>query len=196
MEYKGYYALFYLKRRSNPQRWRATPVDREYRWWVSYLNTTRADLLKRVYEWRPYSDAFYRKVVNDPEAIVVLPAHAPELYVDFATSLGGSVEYFTRRVTTPAGEKLRVRVPVIAFPGEVSAYKHVLYAATLAATKNPTLYAGRLAEAIAKRPTWSDMFGLACCDRFLEVRGPGYSSNGYWWVVRIGRAFRVIAGLD
>lgn len=198
-EYKGYYAVFYLKKRSRTHKWLSDPVEREYRWWIAYFCTTPSGLEKRMFAWKPFGKkgrGFYKRVVNDPEAQVVLPAHSPRYYLEFTSMLGGEVKEYTRRVRVVEGGKIRrvlIKIPVIRFRGESDMYKHVLYSATLATVRNPSLYAPRIAVEILRRPAWSEMLGLGCCDRFREVRYSKYTSNGVWWVLRIGAAFTVLS---
>lgn len=198
-EYKKYYATFYLKKRSKARRWLSDPVEREYRWWIAYFCTTRSDMERRMSAWRPYggrSRGFYRHVVDDPEAEAVLPAHSPSYYLEFAGMLGGEVTEHVREVRVIEGRKnrkIQVSIPVIKFENVGDMYKHILFSATLATFRNPSLYAPRVAVEILRRPSWSEMLGLGCTDRFREVRSANYTSTGFWWVLRIGMAFNILS---
>lgn len=199
-EYKKYLAVFYLKRRSHSKPWIQDPLLRHYRWYIAYYNTTESDVEDRILRGVIFgrkSRAFTKQVLTDGELELLLPSHSPDFYVEFARELGGEVRHYKRRVRLPGMRRRQsVQIPVIVFSGETQAHLHMLFSATVATFRNPSLYVKSVGGEILRRRSWSDWLGLGCADRFKEMRHSNYTSAGYRWVLRIGKAFRYLVGLS
>lgn len=191
--YKGVYATFFLRARSKPEVSRPDPVLRYYKWWLGLFNTTRDNMVQLV-RYKPFgarSKAFYKVLINNPDADLVVPAHPPEYYTELAKELGCSIDWVERRIKM-GDSRVAVKLPVIAFPTTVEENVFALYAAALATYRNPSIGSRKLLPAVLEMRKWADWFGIELQSRFKDLRSSNYAFNGYKKVTRIGRAFRVL----
>ncbi|MEM4847066.1 MAG: hypothetical protein QW794_04845 [Thermosphaera sp.] len=127
-EYKRYVAIFYLCRRRSQQYFHVDPVLRRYSWYIAYFRITSGEILGKAWRINYASEGFNKNVVNDGAVQLVLPAHDPKYYVEFAKELDTEVTYYRREITLPgSGEKAKVDVPVIVFNRDSHGHMHMLF---------------------------------------------------------------------
>lgn len=195
-EYKGFYALFYLKARSKPRPNLADPVLRYYRWWVAVYNTTWSRVEEILANWRPLGkrSKVFKEILSDGELDVLLPAHDPPYYAEFATELGAKVSWIERRLKVE-NTRVVVKFPVIDLPNSVAEHVFSTFSAALTTYKNPSLAAHKVVRACFGAYKWADWIGIPAILTFKETRSPDYAFNGYKRVVRFGKAFLVLTGV-
>lgn len=194
-EYKKYFATMYLrkKRRVNP--WHSDIVEGYFRWWIAYFSTTSKEMEEKLRQLVLSRRAF-KELVRDGDTVLAVPAHDPEYYVWFAEKLGASIKLVEKEVNARERGKTIVRVPVIEFHELQQGHMHMLYSAVLATYRRKPYTANRrIGEEIEQRGIWSDRLGIAVMDRFVDNRY-NYMNRGLYWVLRMGKAFRVMYGYD
>ncbi|MEM1528208.1 MAG: hypothetical protein QXZ48_04230 [Zestosphaera sp.] len=195
-EYKRYVAVFYLHKRKKPRYFHSDPLMRFYRWYIAYFRITRDDVLGKVWRVHYSSKGFGKNVVNDGDTQLVLPAHSPEYYVEFAKELDTEVSHHRRKVELPRnGERVRVDVPVILFNSDSHGHLHMLFSTVLATYVNPSGSWRKISGIILDEKLWCDTLGVIAMGRFTDVRGSDYMYKGVHHVRRVGKAFRALYGL-
>lgn len=196
---KKYVATFYLKKRKKDGgRLAYDPLMRRYRWFIAYFRTDPSGApYKLIKVYFSKSEAFRRSVLGDSEIVLLLPAQRPEYYVEFAREIGATA-LLTRKRKIPLSfsEQTTIRVPYIVFDEDWQGHFHMLFSTVLATVKTPSSVYRSLANEIVRRGIWSDRLGIACMDRFNEVNKHDYLSSGVKWVMRVGRAYRILYGLE
>ncbi|MEM4429602.1 MAG: hypothetical protein QXM08_00380 [Thermofilaceae archaeon] len=192
-KHKRYVAIFYLRRRRRQQYFHADPVLRNYKWYIAYFRITSNEILRKVRRINFTPEGFNRNVVNDEATLLVLPAHDPGYYVDFAKELNAEVLYYERKITLSGdGEEALVDVPVIVFNTNSHSNLHALFSTVLATYKNPSAVWRRVADIILNEAMWCDAFGAIAWGSFINARSSEYLKKGLNYVLAIGRAFRAL----
>ncbi|MEM4430388.1 MAG: hypothetical protein QXM08_04430 [Thermofilaceae archaeon] len=192
-EYKRYVAVFYLRRRWKQRYFHADPVLRRYSWYIAYFRITSGEILGKAWRINYAPEGFNKNVVNDGAVQLVLPAHDPGYYVDFAKELNAEVLYYRRKIRLPTlGSSVRVKVPVIVFNSDSHGHLHMLFSTVLATYRNPSAAWRRVASIILRESSWCDTLGVIAWGRFVDVRGSSYLRKGLNYVLAVGRAFRAM----
>ncbi|MEM1696288.1 MAG: hypothetical protein QXQ90_06800 [Desulfurococcaceae archaeon] len=194
-ESKRYFATMYLRRKRDVNPWHSDIVEGYFRWWIVYFSTTSRGVEEKLKQTVLGRDKF-RELIRGGDTVLAVPAHDPEPYTWFAEKLGASVRFVEREVSVQGRGKTTVRVPVFEFPEDHQGHKHMLYSAVLATyRRKPYAAYKRIGEEIEQRGIWSDRLGIAVMDRFVDSRYD-YMKRGLYWVLRIGKAFRVMYRYD
>ncbi|MEM4619844.1 MAG: hypothetical protein QW607_06480 [Desulfurococcaceae archaeon] len=194
-EYKRYIVTFYLHKRRKPKYFHSDPVLKWYRWYIAYFRITSDEILEKVWRIHYSSKGFRKNVVNDGDTNLVLPAHDPKYYVEFARELDTEITYIKREVELPNKEKVVVDVPVIVFNSDSQGHLHMLFSAVLSTYTNPSGVWRKVARLILDHGLWCDMLGVTVFDRFVKYREFDYMNKGVHYVKQIGLAFRAMYGL-
>ena len=195
-EYKRYVAVFYLHKRRKPKYFHSDPLMKWYRWHIAYFRITSDEVLEKVWRIHYSSKGFRKNVVNDGDTHLVLPAHSPEYYVEFAKELDTEVSHYRRKVILPRnGGKVRVDVPVILFNSDSHGHLHMLFSTVLATYVNPSGSWRKVSGIILGEKLWCDTLGVIVMGRFTNVRGNDYMNKGVHYIKRVGKAFRALYGL-
>jgi len=97
------------------------------------------------------------------------------------------------------GKEFKALIPVLLFKDVASAWKHMLFAVTLATLRRPQENADIVVKAVDRINSEKMLkaFYTMIPERFNEIRGelisnPGLLYRRIGWVTRVGLAFRVL----
>jgi len=135
------------------------------------------------------------EVVGNHNPRIAFPVSLIEVIVDFARELGGSIVE-VRKIKIPNMDVYYER-PVILLPNEVAFRRHLLFALTLSTYR-------KVSEArfnaiknllLSMNATFLNILTSIALDRYNELRA-SQNPAWHWYMLRVGRALKVLYKLD
>lgn len=175
-----YAFTFRVKRRSKPNP-RYDGILRTHRFYIEYYGLL--------------SGQDPLKVLADEavEPKVAFPARFTEAILDFAKEVGGKVVE-ARRVKPPRVDAYYER-PIVVLPNEVAFRRHLLFSLTASTYRKPERLNALRSLVLDMNANFLNILTAMALDRYSGLRGES-SPAWPWYMMRVGRAVKVLYRLD
>ncbi len=169
---------FSVRRRSKPST-NYTGILRTHRFYIEYYDV--------LAEQEP------EKVVSENEPRIAFPVRFTEAVLSFAEELGGRVVNI-RRVRPPRS-KYTYEKPLVILPNEVAFRRHLLFSLTISTYRKPSKINSVRILVSTLNANLLNILTQIALDRYSELRGSG-SASWHWYMLRVGRAVKVLYKLE
>lgn len=181
MPEKGEYVFtFTVKKRSRPNP-RYEGVLRTHRFYIEYYS-----LLE---------DQEPTRIVGNNKPRIAFPVRFTEMIVDFAKELGGRI-VDVRRVKIPKMD-VYYEKPIILLPNEVAFRRHLLFSLTVSTYRKVSVARFNAVRnlLLTLNANLLNILARIALDRYRELKA-SKSSVWHWYMLRVGRALKVLYKLD
>lgn len=135
------------------------------------------------------------KTVGNSEPRIAFPVKFTELVLDFARELDGGV-IGVRKVKIPRRE-LYYEKPIVLLPNEIAFRRHLLFALTVSTYRKPLEVRFNTLKnlLLTMNANLLNVLSTIALDRYNELR-PSQTTAWHWYMLRVGRAVKVLYKLD
>ncbi len=133
-------------------------------------------------------------LVNErAEPKVAFPARFTEVILDFAKDVGGKLVE-TRKIKPPRADAYYEK-PIVVLPNEVAFRRHLLFSLTASTYRKPERLNALRNLVLDMNANFLNILTTMALDRYSDLRGES-SPAWPWYMMRVGRAVKVLYRLD
>jgi len=180
MPEKGNYVFTFTARRRKPNP-EYDGILRTHRFFIEYYSLLEGQ--------RP------AKVIRDGIPRIAFPARFTEIVLDFVKELDGEIVE-VRRVKIPRKD-LYYEKPVVLLPNELAFRRHMLFSLTLSTYRKQTSVRFNSLRnlLLTMNANLLNILSAMALDRYEELRS-SQNAAWHWYMLRVGRALKVLYKLD
>jgi len=174
-----YVFTFRAKKRSRPNP-RYNGILRTHRFYIEYYSLlNEQDPLKAI--------------SKNSEPKIAFPVRFTEAILDFAEALGGKI-ISVRRVKPPKADTYYEK-PIAVLPSEIAFRRHLLFSLTASTYRKPEKLNSLRGLILILNANFLNILTTIALDRYSELKN-GSNPAWHWYMLRVGRAVKVLYKLD